>query len=283
MKNTIKTIIIILIMTLNFHLAKAQDLPRPSPLAITSQIVGLTEIEFTYSRPGVKDRKIFGDLVDYDKIWRTGANKATSMKISTDIEIMGNILKAGTYAIFTIPGEKEWEIIFNSNIEQWGARGHKDEEDVLRIKVIPEVAENMESMLIYIDDIRDKTATINLHWEKTRITIPFSIEVESVALSNIKEAVDEADASFRVYNTAARYYLDNDQDATKALEWAEKSVSMDRRYWNLTTLSRAKAANDMKKEAIKLAEEALEMANKAKSDRYIKMNESNIVAWKAKK
>ena len=107
----------------------------PSPSASVKQRVGLTDFEIVYSRPGAKDRKIFGELVPFNEMWRTGANKATAISISDDVKVAGSNLKAGTYAIFTIPGESQWEIVFNKNTEQWGTYDHKAEEDVLRVKV----------------------------------------------------------------------------------------------------------------------------------------------------
>ncbi|HAW50868.1 MAG TPA: hypothetical protein DCX54_00860 [Flavobacteriales bacterium] len=280
-KNIYSTLIICALLT--FGNTRAQELPMPSPSATVTQTVGLTKIEINYSRPGVKDRVIFGGLVPYDEMWRTGANKATSITFSDDVNIDGTELKAGTYALFTIPGEKEWEVIFNNNLEQWGTYSHKDEEDVLKIKIASEPAEFIESMHIYFDDLRDNSASINIHWEKTRISIPISVEVAQKAQANIEAAIKKAEQSNSTYRNAARYYLNNNLDAKQALTWAQKSVDMGKEYWNLTTLAEAKQANGLTKEAIKLAEEAKTLAVAAKSDFYIKENEKNIAAWKAKK
>lgn len=281
-KHTFKTLLTgtILIATMNLS---AQDLPVPSPSAEVEQRVGLTDVKITYSRPSVKDRKIFGGLVPYDKMWRTGANKATAMSFSTDVEIAGNKLAAGTYAIFTIPGENEWEIIFNNNTEQWGTSAHKDEEDVLKVKVKSQTAEFTESMLFYFDHLRDESATINLQWEKTKVSIPVSVDAQETAMKNIDQAVGDLTNAFRVYNNSARYYLDNNQDAAKALEWAKKSVDIEKRYWNLTTLSRAQAANKMYKEAMKTAAEAKEMAMAENNQSYADQNAKNIESWKKMK
>jgi len=283
MKTRIINTIGLIALIISSSVSYGQDLPMPSPSATTIQKVGLTDVTIVYSRPGVKDRVIFGDLVKYNEMWRTGANKATAITFSTDVEIMGNALKAGTYALFTIPGENEWEIIFNSNTEQWGTYEHKDEEDVLKVKVKPESAEFRESMLFYIDDLKNESATINLHWDKIRVSIPITTNTSDQAKINIEAAIAEANGTFRVYNGSARYYLDNNMDVVQALEWAKKSVSMAKKYWNLTTLSRAEAANGNYKEAIKLAEEAKQLAVEGKSDGYIKQNEENIATWKGKK
>lgn len=257
----------------------AQDLPAPSPSATVKQRVGLTDVEITYSRPGVKDRVIFGDLVPYNELWRTGANKVSAISFSTDVTIMNNKLPAGTYAIFTIPGESEWTFIFNSNTEQWGTYAHKDEEDVFKVRINPESSEPTESMMFYFDDIRDESATINLQWATTRISIPFTVEVKEDAIKNIDAAIAEAQGTFRVYNNSARYYVDNNLDAAKALEWAKKSVSMEKKFWNLTTLARAQAANKMYKDAIKTAEEAKAMAVEEKNKAYTDQNTKNIETW----
>jgi len=261
----------------------AQELPMPSPSATVKQTVGLTKVEINYSRPGVKDRVIFGELVPYNKMWRTGANKATSISFSDDVKINGSELKAGTYAVFTIPGETEWEVIFNNNLEQWGTSSHKDEEDVLKVKVGSKAAEFIESMHIYFDDLRDNTASINLHWEKTRISIPVEVEVSEKAQTNIQAAIKEAEGANSTYRNAARYYLNNNLDVVQALKWAQKSVDMGKEYWNMTTLARAEHANGLTKQAIKTAEEAKVLATTAKSDFYIKENTKNIAEWKAKK
>ena len=261
----------------------AQDLPMPSPTGTSNQTVGLTEIEITYSRPGVKGREIYGALVPYNEIWRTGANKATAISFSDDVKVGGSELKAGVYALFTIPGEKEWEIIFNSNTEQWGAGGHKAEEDVLRIKVNSEASDFTESMLFYFNDLKNNSASLNLQWEKTRVSIPIEVDSEGKSIENIEAAIKEAEGGFRTYRNAARYFIDNDKDAKKALDWAQKSVDMDKRYWNLTTLAKAQAKNEMYKEAIKTAEEAKTLSEAAKSEHYIKVNTENIESWKSKK
>ena len=261
----------------------AQELPSPSPAATVKQRVGLTDVEIVYSRPGVKDRVIFGGLVPYGEIWRTGANKATSFSTSTDIEILGQKLPAGKYSVFTIPGQKEWEVIFNSNTELWGTDGRKAEDDILKVKINAEKSDFKESMLFYFDHIRDESATINFQWAEVKFTLPFSVRSKDEALKNIDKALADADGTFRVYNNAARYYLDNNLDAKKALEWAQKSVSMDKKYWNVTTYSRAQAANGLMKEAVKSAEEAKTLATEAKNDAYVKQNQDNINSWKAKK
>lgn len=150
--------------------------PRISPKAGVSQIVGLTSVDISYSRPGVKGRKIWGGLVPYDKVWRAGADEATKFTFSTDVTIEGKKLKAGSYSFFTIPGQKEWILIFNKVADQWGAFEYNEAEDALRISVKP-VKSGMKEWLAYeFTEMKTSSAVISLVWENLRI--PFKIEVK---------------------------------------------------------------------------------------------------------
>jgi hypothetical protein len=151
--------------------------PAPSPACTLKQRVGLTDIEIVYSRPGVKGRTIFGDLVPYDKVWRTGANEATRITFSGPVKLNGTEVPAGTYGLFTIPGEKEWTIILNKTAQQWGAFRYDEKYDLVRVKTTPvKLAEPVETFTIDINDIRDDSATLNLMWEKTRVPVKLSVQ-----------------------------------------------------------------------------------------------------------
>jgi hypothetical protein len=149
----------------------------PSPACTLKQRVGMTDIEIVYSRPGVKGRTIFGGLVPYDKVWRTGANEATRITFSAPVKLNDTDVPAGTYALFTIPGEKEWTIIVNKGARQWGAFRYDEKADLMRVKATPvKVAEPVETFTIDINDIRDDSATLNLIWEKTRVPVKLSVQ-----------------------------------------------------------------------------------------------------------
>jgi hypothetical protein len=151
--------------------------PMPSPACTLKQRVGMTDIEIVYSRPGVKGRTIFGGLVPYDKVWRTGANEATRITFSAPVKLNDTDVPAGTYALFTIPGEKEWTIIVNKGARQWGAFRYDEKADLMRVKATPvKVAEPVETFTIDINDIRDDSATLNLIWEKTRVPVKLSVQ-----------------------------------------------------------------------------------------------------------
>lgn len=264
-------------------ISKAQDLPQPSPKASVSQKVGLTNFTIEYSRPGMKNRTIFGDLVPFGKIWRTGANKATSIEFDTEVTFEGNKVTAGKYAIFTIPGKEKWEVIISKDVESWGAGDYKKENDVARFFVQSQPHTLTETMQFSFDNVTDHGSQISLTWAETRVVFNVKVDAKATALKNIEKAIKEAQGTFRVYNSSARYYLTNNLDSKKALEWALKSVEMSKKFWNLKTLSEAYAANKDYKNALKTAEESLKMSTEAKYDPYIKMNQENIEKWKKMK
>lgn len=154
---------------------RGNEEPRVSPNASVSQTIGTTEVTITYGRPGVNDRNIFGDLVPFNEVWRTGANEATTITFSDDVMIEGEELSAGTYGLFTIPGEETWTVVFNNVPTQWGAFDYTSEEDALRVEVEPEEASPMEQMIFYFEDVTEESGTVVLHWDDVRI--PFTVKV----------------------------------------------------------------------------------------------------------
>jgi len=260
----------------------SQDLPQPSPSASVMQRVGMTDITIEYSRPGVKDRTIWGALVPYDEVWRTGANKANQLTFSTDVTINSTSVPAGTYALFSIPGKEEWTIIINKKAAQWGDSEYKGEDDIVQIKVKPQEAPFTERMLFTFDNVKDDATDITLTWEKLSVTFSVGVNSKEMAKKSIDESIAEAERAFRAYNSAARYYAENDGDMKKALEWATKSVEMDKRFWNVYTLSMAQAGNGMYAEAIKTAEESLKMSQEEDYQRYIDLNTENLEKWRKK-
>lgn len=157
--------------TTAFAQERGNEKPRMSPNATVSQTIGTTDITITYGRPAVNDRTIFGDLVPYGEVWRTGANESTALVISDDVSIEGNHLEAGTYSLYTIPGKEEWTIIINSNLS-WGTQYDKSK-DVLRFTVEPQQANHIERLLFFFEDVDTESATVVLHWETTKV--PFTI------------------------------------------------------------------------------------------------------------
>lgn len=256
----------------------AQDLPQQSPKGEVEQIVGLTKIEVEYSRPSARGRKVFGELVPFDKVWRTGANMSTSIELDGAVMVEGQLLKPGKYSLLTIPGKETWQVIFNSNPELRGEGERKPEEDVLTVKVKALVVkEPVETFTIGFSNVKDDKANLDLSWENTRISIELFADATEQALANITKAMADGDkVNFGTYHSSARFLLDRKMKPEQALEWAEKSVKLESRFWNVYTLALAYEANGKTKEAIMQAETTRKLATEAKSDAYVRMAEEKI-------
>lgn len=199
--------------------------PQASPPATLKQQVGITDIEISYSRPSAKGRKVFGGLVPYGEIWRTGANSATKITFSTPVKFGGAEIAAGTYELFTIPGEKEWTVIIHKNMSQWGSYTYDAKNDVARVTAqVTSLPSASESFWIGLNDLRDNSATLNLTWEKTRVTVPITIDTVGLLAPQI-EAVMASNAEKKPYFPAAMFYLDNNHDLPKALEWMNTAIA----------------------------------------------------------
>ncbi len=168
-------VVTLVIAALPVFAQRASDEPRGSPNANVSQTIGITEVTISYGRPGVKGRKIWGGLVPYGKVWRAGANEATTISFRNDVTIEGQPLSAGTYALFTLPTEDEWTIIFNKTAQQWGAFNYDAGHDALRVNVKPQAADHKEWMSFGFRDLSANSATVVLRWEK--LAVPFEIHV----------------------------------------------------------------------------------------------------------
>jgi hypothetical protein len=207
-----------------------------------------------YFRPGVKDRVIWGELVPYDEIWRTGANRATTVSFDTEVMVAGKKVDKGTYSLFTIPSVNEWTVILNSNAELWGTMGYKEEEDVLRFTVKPAAASFTERMLFYFDDLKDDAASLVLQWENLKIQIPLQVDVQSLVMSKINESVN-----WQLPYRAADYILEQDLDLENGQKLLDASLVLEKNYWNTALQSRYLKKKGYDKEAVKTMEEALKM------------------------
>jgi len=259
--------------------AIAQDLPKPSPLGEVKQVVGLTNVDVTYSRPSVKGRPIFGGLLPFDKLWRLGANANTTITFDTPVLINGEKLDKGTYSMFAIPGKDTWMIIFNTNSKQAGEGDYKKEEDALRVKAKPNTCEFTETLTFDFDAVKDDRANLQIRWEKTLVSLDIAANATPQALANIKEAMAGKDITASTYGNSARFMLDRGMQPKEALDWAQTAVKMDPKFYNLYTLALAQAANNMYKEAIDTSKRSLQAAQAAGNDAYAKMNNANIKEW----
>ncbi|BDD08634.1 hypothetical protein FUAX_10660 [Fulvitalea axinellae] len=259
-------------------LTQAQDLPQPSPASTVNQKVGLTDVKVEYSRPGVKGRKIFGDLVPFDKVWRTGANACTKITFSTDITFAGKPVKSGTYALFTVPGKKSWEVVLNTNTKQWGAGQYDPAKNVASVTVEATKSDFRESFTIDIADLKDESASVQIAWENTSVKVPFEVPTRKMALANINRKLKEIENPANTYFASARYYLSIGENK-KGLDYAIKGAKDSNRYWVIRVLAEAYAANNDYSNAIKEAKRSLELAKKAGNQDYVKINEKNIKKW----
>jgi len=259
---------------------QAQNLPSASPKGSVSQVVGLTNITVTYNRPSARERRIFGDLVPYGMVWRTGANLCTIIELDGPIMVEGQKLAEGKYSIFTIPGEVAWQVIFNKNTELWGEGDRKEEEDVLTVKVMAtEMKQPVETFTIGFGEVKDDKATLDLSWEHMRVSVGLFADATEKAMTNIKEAIGSEKADFRTYHNSARFLIDRNMMPEQALTWAQQSVKMDTRFWNVYTLALACHANGKTKDAIVHAEECKKLAREANYEAYVKMADERLKEW----
>ncbi|MEK6375004.1 MAG: DUF2911 domain-containing protein [Acidobacteriota bacterium] len=262
-----KTAICLLLALFALPLAAQQlRLPRPSPNATLTQAVGLTDITIKYSRPGVKGRQIWGALVPWDTIWRTGANEATTINFSDDVTIDGQKLPKGTYAFFTIPGKDEWTLGFNSQAEQWGAFNHDKAKDVVTLKVKPEKGEFREWMEFEIPDMTTDTAKIVLRWEN--VAVPFTVDTKSTerAMAGAKQAITAVENSrWQTPLRAADFAFQNNK-MDEAKTWLDQAMAVKENTQVLWLKARMLNKEGKKAEAKKTAEAAVAKAGEPEKD-----------------
>lgn len=244
----------------------AQELPAPSPFSTLEQRVGLTDFTVKYSRPGVKGREIYGDLVPHETLWRTGANKATAITFNTPVSFGGEEVAAGTYSIFTIPNEGNWIVILNKNTELYGTDGYEQEKDVLRVEVESMEAQMTETFTIDFQNIKDGTANMVIRWADRMVAVPVKVDVKAKALLNIKEALAKSEEGtlWRVNRNAAIYYTRNDIDQAMAMEYINTSIELNKESW-YSYLIKGEIEHRMgdSKAALKSAEMAMELGTAA--------------------
>ena len=272
MKKRLFTIATVAMLFLGTELSQAQiQLPPASSTSTIIQGLGIKNIILTYQRPNVKERQIFGDLVPYNEVWRTGANNIPTITFDEDVTINGNHVPAGTYGIFTIPNKTEWTVILSKNPKQWGAYQYKQEDDFLRFKVKPQkLANKVESFTMGFEEVTTTSTILSLAWEKTKVS--FSITTDQS--KEIMESIDHAmQGERKPYFQAAQYYYSTNLDINKAAEWIKladegNTAAPHIKYWKSLILNKA----GDKVGARKSAEEGIEMAKKANNGEYVKLN-----------
>jgi len=247
-------------------------LPAPSSTQTIKQDFGVGTIELTYSRPSAKGRKIFGDLVPYNKIWRTGANAATKITLSEPIEMGGKSLDTGSYVLYTIPGKDSWQVIINKGLTNWGIDGYKDSQDVARFTVAPENLKSaVETFTMQFADIKPESCLLQMMWEKTGISIPITANIKAKVKSQIEAAML---TDKKPYWQAAQFYREYDKDNAKALANINKAIEANPKAFYMF-LYKARILKDMGDIAgAKAASNtSMALAKEAKNDDYVKLNE----------
>lgn len=245
--------------------------PAPSPSGTVKQAVGLSDITIDYSRPGVKNRVIFGDVVPFGKVWRTGANAATKITFGEDVKVEGNAVAAGTYAIYTVPNKDSWEVMLYKDLTLGGnVADYKKENELLRFTVKPKaLTDKVETFTIDVADVTASSANIELNWEKTRVSFNVVSDIDSKIMKSIETNVINDN---RPYFQAASYYYDNNKDLAKASEWVDKAIASNpKAFWMVMLKAKIQAKQNDKKGAVASAEKVITLATEAKNDDYVAM------------
>lgn len=250
--------------------------PAPSPLQTVTQAFGLGEVKVEYSRPGIKGRTVYGELVPFGKIWRTGANQATKVTIGDDIKVNGTALAAGTYALYTMPGATEWEIMFYKDLTLGGnVADYNTANEAMRFKVKPvAINDKTENFTIAFNDVTGTNCNLDLIWEKTKVSIPLMADIDGKIVKNI-ETIMNGDK--RPYFASASYYFENGKDMNKALEWATKAVADNPdAYWMSHLKAKIQHKMNDTKGALATAQMSMDKAKAEKDDHYTALNEKLI-------
>lgn len=235
--------------------------PRLSPRAEVSQVVGLSEIGITYSRPSVNGRTVFGELVPWGEVWRTGANEATQFTLSHDAEIEGQAIEAGSYALFTVPGEKRWKLIFNREAEQWGAFRYDAEKDALTFEVEPRSAPHTEAFEIAFAEVTAETAEVVLAWAETEVSFTVRFDVDAVAFEVASRFVEANPVPDRRTWNWASYFFQQGTHTEEALAWATSVREAGSEiYWTYALEARLLSRAGQAAKAVARAEAALDLA-----------------------
>lgn len=254
--------------------AKSQTIktPAPSPPQTIKQDFGVSSIELSYSRPGVKGRKVFGDLVPFGKVWRTGANNATTIDFGDDVTIGATKIPAGKYGLLTIPDKDNWTIIITKQLDVTNPADYKQANDIVRVSVKPmSLKDKVETFTMQFANVKSSTCELEMMWENTAAVLPISSDVETAVMKQIDDAMNKDN---RPYFQAALYYLNNDKDLHKALAWFDKAIEQQPDgYWIYHQRANTLAKLGRKDEAKAAAQKSIALAREAKNDDYVRLNE----------
>lgn len=262
------------------HAADAQQVrtPAPSPTQTVKQDFGVGSIELSYSRPGIKGRKVFGDLVPYGKVWRTGANQATTLTFSDSVTIGGTKIAPGKYGLLTIPDKEEWTVIVSKQTDVTSPTAYKMEEDVVRVKVNPEnMKESLETFTMQFANIKPSSTDLQIMWDNISVSVPISTDFDSKVMADINRAMRDN----RPYFQAGMYYMETGRDLNQAIEWFDMAIMQNpNAFWVYHQKANALAKQGKKAEARTAAQKSMEIAKKQEVDDYVKLNEKLLESLK---
>lgn len=246
--------------------------PAPSPTQTIKQDFGLASVELSYSRPGMKGRKIFGDLVPFGKVWRTGANNATTITFGEEVTIGGTKIKAGKYGLLTIPDKKNWTVIISKQVDVTNPVDYKQDQDIVRVEVKPmEMEQSMETFTMQFANVKPNACELQLMWDKTAVSLPIASDVETKVMAQIDQMMNKDN---RPYYGAASYYLATGKDLNQALVWFDKAVELQpNAFWIHHQRANALAKLGKKEEAKLAAEKSKALAIEQKNDDYVQLND----------
>ena len=269
------------IIIANFTVEAQVKTPQASPRAIINQTVGLTQVEINYSRPSAKGRTVFGNLIPFGKVWRTGANENTTISFSDDVVIDGKTLKKGKYALYTIPKIESWDIIFYATTDNWGNPAEWNEANIVLKTTVKEetLPKPVETFTIGISGLDNNFAYLEMYWESSYVALKFDVPTQKMAMASIEKAL--AGPTAGDYFSAAQFLSQSNGDTAKSLVYVNKALEMNQEkpffYYRLKSLIQAKIGD--KKGAIETAKISLAAAEKAKNQDYVQMNKESITEW----
>jgi len=269
-----KKLSLLVALAISLCTVQAQELrtPQPSPTQEVKQNFGLSAIELSYSRPGIKGRQIFGDLVPYGKVWRTGANSATTLTFGDDVTIGDTKVPAGKYGLLTIPGADEWTVIITKQLDVTSPAAYKQDQDVVRVKVKPETLPfSVETFTISFDDVKSSSVNIGLLWDNVYVALPITTDIDSKISAQIKDIME---GDNKPYFQAALYYIENGKDLNQAVAWLDKAaIQTPDGFWIYYQKARALSKLGKKADALTASNKSKELATKAKNDDYVALND----------
>lgn len=255
------------------------NMPQPSPVQTVTQDFAMSKIQLSYSRPAAKDRKVFGDLVPYGKMWRTGANAATTIRFNEPVEILGKKVDTGTYAIYTIPGADNWEVILNKGITNWGTGGYSEAADVIRVKTPTVKLKNeLENFTMQFDNIQPESIELHIGWDNTGIVVPIKANIKDKLRAQVESALQ---SEKKPYFAAAQFYNEYDKNYAKALENVTKATEQNpKAFWIYLYKARIQKQMGDIAGARESSNKSLELATAEKNDDYVKLNKDFLKGLK---